>query len=424
MRAADSAVSEAALDARPCVEAIARPRSDALVLVSLFAVLLVGELNVHLISPLLPAIAGDLSVDVGTAGALVAAYSFAAAGSALVVGPLSDVWGRLPFIRVAIGVFVVSFSLTAVVSSFPALLALRALSGLAAGALSTTVTTYAGDYFPYIRRGRAFGLITTASFVALGVGVPAGAALASAAGWRSVFGALLALTLVVVPAALCLPRPPTGALRLGRGADGARRRSVTPQRYRAFFITPSTLFGLLAAFFVSGGLLGFVTYLGAWLTRERGVPLASVGLLFTAAAVASLVVAPVAGLLADRAGKRPVALVASVALGVSFLIVPAVGWGVPMVAAFSLMACAAAFRQGPLSALITELVETEHRGSYVAMRNSASQLGIAAAVLVGGVVYEWAGFGGVAIMSAAMSTLAAICLMGIDEPDIVIAGHR
>ncbi|MPZ20845.1 MAG: MFS transporter [Luteitalea sp.] len=195
-------------------------------------------------------------------------------------------------------------------------------------------------------------------------------------------------------------------------------------RYRAFFFTRSTLFGLLAAFFVSGGVVGFVTYLGAWLVRDRGVPLTSVGLLFTAAALASLVVAPLAGLLVDRVGKRPVALVTSVALGVSFLIVPAVGWGIPMFVAFGLVAFAAAFRQGALSALITELVETEHRGGYVAVRNSASQLGIAAAAWIGGSVYESAGFGGIAIVSAVMSVLAAICIMGIDEPEIIIGGHR
>ncbi|MPZ20846.1 MAG: MFS transporter [Luteitalea sp.] len=208
-------LSSSILRARGRESARAGATRAPLVLASLFAVMLLGELNVHLMSPLLPAIASDLSVAVGTAGALVSAYSFAAAASALLVGPLSDVWGRLPFLRLALGVLAVSFSLTAVVTNFPALLVLRALSGLAAGAVSTTVTTYVGDYFPYARRGRAFTVITTASSVALGVGVPAGAMLASAAGWRSVFSALLAATLVVVPVALFLPHPPSKPLRLG-----------------------------------------------------------------------------------------------------------------------------------------------------------------------------------------------------------------
>lgn len=62
--------------------AVAHRPTDGFVLVSLFTVMLVGELNVHLLSPLLPAVASDFSVSVGTAGTLVTGYSLGRRGRA------------------------------------------------------------------------------------------------------------------------------------------------------------------------------------------------------------------------------------------------------------------------------------------------------------------------------------------------------
>jgi predicted MFS family arabinose efflux permease len=73
---------------------------------------------------------------------------------------------------------------------------------------------------------------------------------------------------------------------------------------------------------------------------------------------------------------------------------------------------AAAFRQGPMEALVTELVPPESRGSYIALRNAFSQLGIALAASLSGVLFENRGYAAVCALGC-FANLAAAGLMVI-----------
>jgi len=96
------------------------------------------------------------------------------------------------------------------------------------------------------------------------------------------------------------------------------------------------------------------------------------------------------------------------ALAVSAL--PFLGWGVALLAAFGVVSLAAAFRQGPLTALMTEMVPAAERGTFIALRNISSQLGIGATVFVGGILYEKSGYGAVTWLCAAMTALVGVLL--------------
>ena len=63
--------------------------------------------------------------------------------------------------------------------------------------------------------------------------------------------------------------------------------------------------------------------------------------------------------------------------GSLFLIVSRLDWGATLILAIAAVSLAASARQAPLHALTTELVGPELRGEYIALRNAASQLGIA-----------------------------------------------
>ena len=133
----------------------------------LFGVLFLGVSDTQLVAPLLPLIALDLGTTPGHAGIIVTTYSLAAAAFALFVGPLSDRVGRKITLISGLAIFTVASFLTYHVSTFNALVILRAMTGLAAGTLSTSALSFAGDYYPYEQRGRASGL-------ALGICMPFG----------------------------------------------------------------------------------------------------------------------------------------------------------------------------------------------------------------------------------------------------------
>src|SRR5205823_12480401 len=118
------------------------------------------------------------------------------------------------------GLALFSFSsfLTYHVSSFGALVILRTMTGLAAGTLSTCALSFAGDYYPYEQRGRAMGILSMGYFVAIVVGVLAGALAAARLGWHWVFGSLSAAAAVML--IIALARLPADRLRTHSRAHG------------------------------------------------------------------------------------------------------------------------------------------------------------------------------------------------------------
>jgi predicted MFS family arabinose efflux permease len=373
----------------------------------LFGVLFLGVSDTQLVAPLLPLIAQDLGTTPGHAGIIVTTYSLAAAAFALLVGPLSDRVGRKKVLVSGLALFTSASFLTYHVSTFNALVILRAMTGLAAGTLSTCALSFAGDYYPYEQRGRAMGVLSMGYFVAFVVGVPAGALAAARFGWHWVFACLSAAAAVMFVIAVAgLPRD-TAHLqpRPHRGA------------FKDHFFKGDRLAGMVAAFLTSGGVVGFLTYVGAWLKTSYDMGVDKIGLLFMVSGLAAVAASPLSGWLADHAGKRNVIIWANVVLAFLFVIVARSSLGVGLVVGIAALSIAASARQAPLHALTTEIVGPEVRGEYIAVRNAASQMGIATVATISASAFDAAGFTAVAIVAAIATLLIPICCLWLREPD-------
>lgn len=366
----------------------------------------------QILSPILPEIASSFRVGVARVGLTVSGYALAAALAALIVGPLSDRATRRPFLIAAS----VTFGLASVAAFFSASFSVfagaRVLAGASAGVISALVVASIADRVPYERRGRAMGWVASAYFAAPILGVPAGSWLADRFSWRALYilfaaaAVMLALALAVWFAEISV--------------EGSRERrpwgSDALRNYSGFLKKKVTAAGALSAFFVSGGITGFITYLGAYLSTEFGLSTTGIGMVFLLSGGASLLGALAAGPFSDRIGKRAVALWGSVALAVFMLIVPTLNGGVSLYAGLGLVGLAAASRVAPLQSLVTELVSREARGAYVAFRNTLSQLGIAVSAAAGASLFAVSGYGAVCILAAAFSLVAALLLLWVEEP--------
>jgi predicted MFS family arabinose efflux permease len=124
----------------------------------------------------------------------------------------------------------------------------------------------------------------------------------------------------------------------------------------------------------------------------------------------------IGGPVSDRFGKRGLSIASTVLLASMLFVIPLLGRGMLLFAILMTAALAFALRQGPLQALATELVPKNARGTLVAARNTASQIGIAAATLVCGTLFDKTGYRGVGIFSGAMSLAAAACIFMMNEP--------
>ncbi len=387
---------------------------DYLVVANLFLLLFLGLADNQTIPALLPMLGASLGTNVAVTGLLVVFYSLAAAFAAFLIGSLSDHYGRRRFLQVGVVVFALASWLSAHSGNFTQLALARAFTGLAAGSLSTCSIAFAGDWFPYQVRGKAIGWISSAYFLA-SVAVPGAAVIATRFGWRRAFWVEALFACLVAAASLTLPR------------DHVTRQSETHQiattlkAFRSFLARRDTSAMLLVAFLASGGLVGFITYIGQWLHLRFGLSTPAIGGVLMLGGLTAVVGAPLGGTLSDRWGKRAVSIGSNVVLAVSLVLLPLFLWGLLLLAAFVTVSVSAGFRQGPLTALVTEMVPGPQRGSFVALRNICSQLGISATVSISGLLYERKGYAAVTSLCALMTAGVAILLTThIIEPDAAV----
>ncbi len=246
-----------------------------------------------MLAGLVPDIAADLGVTVGTAGTLTSAFAVG-----MVVGaPLMAALGRgLPPRSSLLGcvlVFLTAHAAGAVASDFAFLFATRVVAALAnAGFLAVALTT-AATLVPADRKGRALAVLLSGTTVATIAGVPGGSLLGALLGWRATFWSVAALCL---PAALGIltgiPKRPARQ----DGADAPPPLRTELARLRDPGLLPVMLLGAL----VNAATFASFTFLAPVVTGTAGlgdlwVPVALV--LFGAGSFAGVTVA---GRLADR----------------------------------------------------------------------------------------------------------------------------
>ncbi|MBI4455936.1 MAG: MFS transporter [Acidobacteria bacterium] len=419
---------------------ISRPGSQAsktgAVLTLLFLILFIGVLDNQVILPILSLIAVTFHRSVAELGWVVTAYALGAAVLNLLFGPLSDSFGRKPMLLVGLAAFAISGYLLSLRLTFLEFFVLRVLMGVFAGILSTSVTAYVGDYFPYEVRGRAMGVVMASYFAALIFGVPMGAFIADHWGWRRIFTVTgLLATFLTLTTARILPRGAkiSGTRRiLAENGSHFRlepddwranrirrvRRSAAEHfnRYRHYLTSLPRLAALVSAAFVSGATLAVLTFVSPWLMMDFGLSASRVGLIFLMVGTASIIASPLSGWASDHLGKRRLFVISSLAAAVLIALLPWLKNMRLLLILFFGVALVIAFRQTSQQALVTELVPAQGRGSFIALRNCFSQAGIAISVIFASLLFESYGFKGVALFSAVQSVLAACFFFWVAEP--------
>ena len=256
--------------------------------------------DVRMIDPLLPIIAGEFGTDVGGAALAVTAYAIPYGLCQLVYGPLGDRLGKVRVMAGALAAFALGTGACAFAPSLAVLVVLRLLTGVAAAALFPMALAYIGDTFPYATRQAAIGRLVGA--IALGQIASAGLGgfFGQYASWRSLFGlcglAALAAAALLWRAARATPCP--------SAAGGAQPRGVLAP-YLGLLKLPATRLMMAVVFLEGGFFFGAFAYLGAFLREQYGLPYGAIGLILggfgLGLLVASRAVRPLLATLGERA---------------------------------------------------------------------------------------------------------------------------
>ena len=166
-------------------------------LLSLAGLAALGALATNIILPAFPNMAADLGTSVKDLSSTLASFFVAFALGQLFIGPLSDRFGRKWLVMSGLLVFVVGSAMCAFANSLPQLLVGRIVQALGVCATSVLSRAIARDLFEGEPLARALSLIMVAMAAAPGFSPLLGGVLNSLLGWRSTFGmvALLAVLL-------------------------------------------------------------------------------------------------------------------------------------------------------------------------------------------------------------------------------------
>ncbi len=162
------------------------PRIVLMSTIGVAAVLLLAALDGTIVGTAMPQVIADLQGFEHYA-AVTTMYMLAATVVVPIVGKLSDMYGRKPFLLAGVAIFVASSALCGAAASMTQLIVFRGIQGFGAGIAQGMAFTTIADLYPPARRGRATGLMGAVFGLASVIGPAVGGFLTDGPGWRWCF---------------------------------------------------------------------------------------------------------------------------------------------------------------------------------------------------------------------------------------------
>jgi MFS transporter, DHA1 family, purine base/nucleoside efflux pump len=151
-----------------------------------------------MIAPLLPTIAGDLGMSLSATAMLVVVFTLTLAVSSPISTVLTGRLNRRDTLIIAMGVFTVGNLVAAHSTSFSTLMFARVLMAIASGLYVPGANALAGAIAGPSKRGTALAIVSGGMTIAIALGLPLGAVVGHAFGWRATFLAVAVMGIVAV----------------------------------------------------------------------------------------------------------------------------------------------------------------------------------------------------------------------------------
>ena len=172
----------------------------------LMAMTAIGPATLNILVPALPGLVTRLATDAGTVQLTLSLYLLSLAAAQLLLGPLSDRFGRRPVVLAGLTLNVLASLAAIAASSIGALIAARIVQAIGASTGIVIGRAIIRDLYERDRAAAMIGLVTTAMVIAPMIAPLVGGILDTAFGWEAIFlfialfsTAVLLWALVVLP---------------------------------------------------------------------------------------------------------------------------------------------------------------------------------------------------------------------------------
>ncbi|MEA2908316.1 MAG: transporter, family, multidrug resistance protein [Bradyrhizobium sp.] len=166
----------------------------------------VAPISLYMLVPALPMLATTFGRDIGVAQMTVSLYMVGIACSQIIMGPLSDRYGRRPVLLAGLGLMVLASAGCILAETLPQLIAARFLQALGGATGMVVSRAIIRDLYSRERISSMISLVIAVMMIAQMLSPLTGGLLETAFGWRSIFYVITAASLVIAVAiAFALP---------------------------------------------------------------------------------------------------------------------------------------------------------------------------------------------------------------------------
>ncbi|HEX2016770.1 MAG TPA: DHA2 family efflux MFS transporter permease subunit, partial [Solirubrobacteraceae bacterium] len=415
-----------------------RPTRNLATLLVVSIALFMTVLDNLVVTVALPSIRLDLGASVQSLEWTVNAYVLSYAVLLLTGAALGDRFGRRRMFILGLGLFTLASAAAAVAPNTGLLIATRAVQGAGAAVVTPLTLTLLAAAFPTERRGMALGIWSGISGMAVAIGPLVGGGVIESLSWHWIFWINVPIGLVLIPVAARVLRESVGpfdrldlpglamasgglfglvfglvraqslgwgnptvlvSLAVGLLLVGAfvawERRTPMPMLPMGFFARRAFAVTNVVSLTMYFGMFGSIFFMTQFFQTVLGYSALEAGLRMLTWTGATMLVAPIAGVLSERLGSRPfmvagltlqgaalawIASVASTTLPFSDVVIPFVMAGAGMALVFA-----------PSANAVLSSVRTDQAGQASGANNAIREVGGVFGIAVLATVFSGAG---------------------------------
>jgi len=360
----------------------------------------VSSLGISIMLPLLPLYALSLGASPLQLGLMTSGFAVANGIAQFASGFLMDRYGARRFIVAGIGTYAAANVLIATAPTAIALIGYRFIAGLGGGVNMVATRLYIAQTAEQASLAFFNSIISAANSAGSVLGPGFGGFVAAGGDLRAPFFIVAGTSALAFIAALFLPRPRARAHDGGAAATAGGR------------VWNRTVFILLAGnLLLLIGFGGWVTSYAPFVTTRLGWSTFDVGIIFTIFGIGDITLGPWLGHLADRTGRRRMAVLASFPI---FLFGFIVFFGLPkpfFYAISFLTGAALTAYNASWFALLTNAVPSARRGRVFGVVSAVAQTGTVIGALGATAIWQLTDVGGGLILSSTAALGAGLVLL-------------
>jgi MFS family permease len=360
----------------------------------------VSSLGISIMLPLLPLYGLSLGASPLQLGLMTSGFAIANGVAQFASGFAMDRFGARRFIVAGIGTYALANVLIATAPTAIALISYRVIAGFGGGVNMVATRVYIAQTAQQASLAFFNSIISAANSAGSVLGPAFGGLLAVGGDLRIPFFIVAATSALAFVAALFLPRPKSRSHEIGTAAAAGAR------------VWNRTVFILLAGnLLLLIGFGGWITSYAPFVTTRLGWSTFDVGIIFTIFGIGDITLGPWLGHLADRTGRRRMAVLASIPIFMFGFIV-FFGLPKPFFYAISFVTGAALTAyNASWFALLTTAVPSARRGRVFGVVSAVAQTGTVIGAMGATAIWQLSDVGGGLILSSTAALGAGLVLL-------------